>query len=439
VTLITMLVLSAPILYRTDRAIDPIFEDRVDTVVESVGGPALPEAVPIALPNWERKERVNILLLGLDQREGEEFGRTDTMILASVDPVARRVGMMSLPRDLKVDIPGYGPAKLNAAYVFGQQEGEGTTPDERRRAGVRLLKRTVTRNFDVPVHYYAQVDFRGFERVIDEFGGVNVDAPYPIVDKAYPTETFGYTAIYFAAGLQHLNGKQALRYARTRHADNDFARARRQQEVLFSLQQQALNRKLASKFYPLLAILGDSVKTDLSKENAAALVSLGQGFTRDNIKSQTIQDLVEPVVELDEEGNEIEYLVPTWSQVRKRVREMVPSPGTATGSAPDPAAKIGVRNGTLRAGFAARSTDRLKAAGFAGAVIDPTDITGAGQGPQPRTIIYDWGGRGDAAGAAARALGLTDAVVRDGTGPAPGGVDILIVLGGDAPDLPPRR
>jgi LCP family protein required for cell wall assembly len=333
---------------------------------------------------------------------------------------------MSLPRDLKVTIPGYPDDKINAAYVFGDL-------DKYPGGGVGLLRRTITRNFGINIHYYAQVDFRGFEKLVDAFGGVNVDVPYPLKDDEYPTETNGYSGIYFAAGLQHLDGKQALRYARTRHPDNDIARSKRQQEVILSLRQQAANRDLRDligKFWPLLDILGTSVRTDLSRDQIIALARLGQGIPRENINTYSIQDLVSDYTD-PETGTD--YLLADWTKVRKRAREMVPN-ATLASPTPNPAATIAVRNGSQIDQFASRTVDRLKQAGFSGAVVDATPVPGV----TAHSAIYDYTGGGETAFAVARALGLPESAVQDGPGAAPNGVGIVVVLGQDAPDTSPR-
>lgn len=417
------MLLAAPVLYSTNRTLEQVFVTPAAGVAADPGNPA---ATPLPLPDWNKKERVNILLLGLDKRPDEQYSRTDTIMVASVDPVAKTVGIMSLPRDLRVTIPGHGLDKINAAYVFGDI-------DKYPGGGVGLLKRTIFLNFGINVHYFAQVDFHGFEKVVDTFGGVTVDNPYPLKDDFYPTETNGYVGIYFPAGLQHLNGKQALQYARTRHADNDFGRAARQQQVILALRQQAITRDLPSKFFQLLDVLGASVRTDLSVQQAAALAKLGQGIPRENIKSYTIQDLVKDYQDPD---TGIDYLVVDWTQVRARVKQMVPNVNdpAASVTVPDPTLKIAVQNASQVPLFASRSVDRLHAVGFAGAVVDPTTVPGRTR----ESVVYDYTGNGTMAFLVAKSLGLPESAVRDGAGTARPNASILVVLGEDAPSLQPR-
>jgi polyisoprenyl-teichoic acid--peptidoglycan teichoic acid transferase len=430
VALVISLLASGPVLYRFNKI---FVTPAVPTISASGASGGAPVPTPLPLPDWDKKERVNILLIGVDQRDGESFGRTDTMILVSVDPANKTVGLMSLPRDLRVNIPNHGLDKLNAAFVYGQLDYGGV------QGGILLLQRTLQQDFGIAVPYWAQVDFHGFVKIVDTFGGVTVDPPYPLKDDEYPTETNGYTSIYFPAGFQHLTGDQALIYARTRHPDSDFGRARRQQEVILALRQQALNLHLVTKFWSLLGILSDSVQTDLSQQQIAALASLGQSIPRDSIKRYDLSDpnLIEGCAFPDDQGNQIDYVcVKDWPGIRRRIKEIVPNaidapPVTPT---PDPVAKIDVRNGTYRDQFATHTVAVLQREGFTGAFVDATEVDNR---PQPATIIYNYSNKLDTALLAAQALGLTEDAVRQGTGTAPNGADIMIVLGDDLPYTPP--
>ncbi|HEY8600069.1 MAG TPA: LCP family protein [Thermomicrobiales bacterium] len=422
---VTVLLAMSPFLYHIDvvatGSIDP-------TPVALQIEPNTPGEAPVQLPNWDKQERINILLLGIDQREGDEYARTDTMIVVSIDPKAKTIGMLSLPRDLQVAIPGYGDNKINAAYIFGEM-------DQRPGGGIGLLQKTIRANFGIQIHYYGTVNFLGFEKIVDTFGGVTVDPPSAIVDEEYPTETYGYTNLYFPAGLQHLDGKSALRYARTRHQDLDFGRSQRQQEVILALRQQAVKGNLLNNFYKLFDVLGGAVKTDLKETQIAQLANLGMGISDDRITQYTLQDLLT----LDEgaDGSSILAPITDWNSIRARVRTMIPDAGANVPTpTPDTGAKIGVRNGTLRDKFAARTVEGLKSRGLSGVTVDTTEVTDVPL-PMANTIIYEWN-KTDTAILAAKTLGLSENSVRHATGNAPNGVDILIVLGDDATDLVPE-
>jgi LCP family protein required for cell wall assembly len=410
----------SPLLYNIGKTTDTIL---IETPIsQQITSSSTEGDAPIVLPNWDKQDRINILLVGTDYREGDESSRTDSMIIASIDPKAKTVGILSLPRDLQVNIPGYGPDKLNAAYIYGDI-------DKKPGGGIGLLERTILNNFGVQIHYFGSVNFQGFVKIVDTFGGVTVDPQYAIIDDAYPTETYGFTSLYFPAGVQHLDGKAALQYARTRHADLDFGRSRRQQEVILSLRQQALKGNLIQNFYKLLDALKGSVLTDLQQQQIAQLANLGLAIPDGGIHQISLEDLM--VGKVGDDGSQ--YLTGDWSAIRARVREIVPNAGaTMPTPTPDATAKIAVQNGTLRAGFAARTTDRLKARGFPGATVNATLVTGV-ELPMAQTAIYEYG-KADTAILAAKALGLTESAVQHATGSAPGGADILIVLGNDVAD-----
>lgn len=417
---VVALLAATPTLYRIYKLTNPIL---VETPIsQQIASSSAEGEAPITLPNWEKQDRINILLVGTDYREGDISSRTDSMIIVSIDPKAKTVGILSLPRDLQVNILGYGPDKLNAAYVYGDI-------DKKPGGGIGLLERTILNNFGVQIHYFGSVNFQGFVKIVDAFGGVTVDPQYAIVDDEYPTETYGYTSLYFPAGVQHLDGKSALQYARTRHADLDFGRSRRQQEVILALRQQALKGNLIQNFYKLLDVLGGAVRTDLQQQQIAQLANLGLSIPDGGIRSITLEDLL--VGKVGDDG--AQYLTGDWSAIRARVRQIVPNAGaTVPTPTPDATAKIAVQNGTLRAGFAARTTDRLKARGFTGVTVNTATVTGV-ELPMAQTVIYEWG-KADTAILAAKALGLTESVVQHATGSPPGGADILIVLGNDVAD-----
>lgn len=175
--------------------------------------------------------RTNILVLGLDARPGEGMvTRSDTLILATVDPEQLYAGMLSIPRDLYIDIPGYAPDRINAAHVLGESVQRG--------GGPRLAAETIEQNFQVRVHRTLRMDFRGFVAIIDAAGGVTVDVENAIIDYEYPTENYGTMVVEFKSGPQHMSGERALQYARIRHGSSDFLRAERQQRVIVALARQ---------------------------------------------------------------------------------------------------------------------------------------------------------------------------------------------------------
>src|SRR5688572_19103945 len=195
--------------------------DASEAVVDSSGEELAPAEPQVNIP------AINVLLLGSDARPGEsDISNTDTMILLSFDPQNRTVGLLSLPRDLWVPIPGFGyETRINTAFPLGETYGyEG--------GGAQLAKDTVSSFIGQPVQYYARVNFQGFVELVDMIGGVDIVVPFTIHDDEYPTDDYGVETFYLEAGQQHLDGATALKYVRTRNVDDDYGRASRQQQVI---------------------------------------------------------------------------------------------------------------------------------------------------------------------------------------------------------------
>lgn len=250
------------------------------------GSAGLPTSTPdltSALP----KGRVNILVLGTDKRPEDtgSYARSDTLILVSVDTVAREAHLMSIPRDLIMTIPGYGKNKVNSAYLFGEyyQEPGG---------GQALAVRTISQFFSVPVDYYVTINFQGFQKVVDAVGGININVPYAMDDYNYPTDQqgnlFGETYVHFDAGWQYMDGARALIYARTRHADNDFMRSKRQLQVIMAVRQKAMSLNLLPALPSLLDSLGGMVETNIPFDRQMAFAQLAYNIEPSSITTATI-------------------------------------------------------------------------------------------------------------------------------------------------------
>jgi LCP family protein required for cell wall assembly len=226
-------------------------------------------------------KRVNILLLGSDNDGKNAAPLAQTDIVITIDPQTQYVGMLSIPRDLRVVIPDQGTGKMDAAFSFGWQGNFGGSTPLSNAAGLSIA--TVEKNFGIHIDHYAWVGLDGFVKVINTANGVDVDATHPIADNAYPNDVntkdhFGYKRLYVAPGPQHMNGIQALEYVRTRHADlvGDFGRSARQQQVLSQLKTKLDTPSIITKLPELANDLGDTVKTDMSIQDIVNFM----GFAR---------------------------------------------------------------------------------------------------------------------------------------------------------------
>lgn len=202
--------------------------------------------------------RTNILLLGLDRRPDDTtfVSRADTLILMTVYAEKNYVGMLSIPRDLWVTLPDGSTNRINTAHFFAEADAPGTGP--------AASQQTVQSNFGVDVPHYLRIDFAGFVKIVDAVGGIDLDAPAPLFDDAYPTYDYGITTVSFEAGPQHMNGEQALAYARIRHGASDFQRAERQQLVITAFLQRLRQLETWPRFPALLRAIGQAVDTDLT-------------------------------------------------------------------------------------------------------------------------------------------------------------------------------
>jgi LCP family protein required for cell wall assembly len=249
----------------------------------SVGEPT-PTQVPTREP-WTGTDRVNVLLMGIDRRPGEPFvSRTDSMMLVSIDPVGHTASILSIPRDLYVVIPGRGRDRINTAFVYG---ASGNNP----AGGAALARQTIEYNLGVRVSHYILVDFGAVIEGIDILGGIDVDVPFIINDPTYPDMNYGYDPLYIPSGQQHLDGELALKYARTRHVDNDFGRAQRQQQVILAAREKAMSLGLAglmAKAPLLYRQLEQGIRTDLSLEQILRLATTVEDIPSESIRNEVL-------------------------------------------------------------------------------------------------------------------------------------------------------
>jgi len=254
------------------------------------------EPVATRLPQWSGAAHISVLVLGIDERESQSGPwRTDTMIAVTIDPVALTAAGLSIPRDLWVTIPGLGQTgKINTAHFYGDAE-------EYPGGGPALAQATVQSILDVPFEYYVRVNFTAFEKLIDLIGGIDVDVPHTIDDPLYPDSGYGYEPLYIPAGRIHMDGRTALKYARTRHdAMGDFDRMKRQQQVILAVRDKLTQggrlTQLLTQAGPILQTLGESVKTNLTLEQIIQLAQLGAQIDPSRIRLITITpDMVLPL------------------------------------------------------------------------------------------------------------------------------------------------
>ena len=353
----------------------PGYGDTQPTSVNAQGTPIAPNVPlqsvsgPPAQP-WDGTSRVTILVMGLDysdwrkQTEGwTDASRTDSMILLTIDPLSKTAGMLSIPRDMWVNIPdGYGYYKINQAYYFGEL-------NKRPGGGPGLAIDTVQKFIGVPINYYAQVDFAAFEKFIDDLGGIEVDVPNDItVGVMFQPE------VTLKAGKQLLSGPVALGYARQRYTDGgDFDRGGRQQQVIMAIRDRILQLNLGTligKAPDLYAQLSSGIKTNLTLDQVIQLAYLASQIPAGNIKKAVIGP---NEVSFATSPDGLSILVPYPDRIRL-LRDQIFSTGGPVGPAAvgqDPKAlavsenaRISVLNGSGVGGLAAKTSSYLKDQGL---------------------------------------------------------------------------
>jgi len=254
------------------------------TVEPGVTATLAPIPIEVTPDPWTGNGRVTILMLGLDFRDWEaNMGapRSDTMFLVTIDPITQQAGMLSVPRDLWVEIPGFGHNRINTAYMFGEAYN---LPG----GGPGLAMRVVEDLLGVPIQYYAVVEFHTFEKLIDEIGGIDVEVKTRI--KIAP---IGRNAFWLDPKPYHLDGAEALAYARVRkYGGGDFGRAERQQQVALAVIDRVVGfdmiPTLVTKAPSLYQELADGIRTNMTLEEMISLGWLAIQIPKENIRQGVI-------------------------------------------------------------------------------------------------------------------------------------------------------
>ncbi len=333
-----------------------------------------PLPVPTPMPLVEQpSDVINIILLGSDQTSTKNVGRTDTIVVVSVNPDLPSVALLSIPRDFYAWVPGHGFDKINTAYSRGERNGY-------PGGGPGLIKATVEYNLGIRVHYYVRVGFDGFVKIVDALGGVDVAVECPLSDTfPDPDSSTGQTDVDWLPGIHHLDGKHALWYARSRWSTNDFDRNRRQQQVLRGLYGQILTLDIIPKIPQLWGTLNETVSTDLGLEGLLYLANTGLQLDMMNMKSRFVG---RSVVQSWTAPNGAYVLVPYYEALGPLISEALAPPASAR--AQQRAFRVEVWNSTPYEGLGHVAAERLRWEGFEVVSVGPAD------GAYPRTQIVDF-------------------------------------------------
>jgi LCP family protein required for cell wall assembly len=390
-----------------------------------------PTSVGLGAEVWSDPRRVTILVMGVDQRQGETGPfNTDTMILVSVDPVRKTAGVLSIPRDLWVTIPGFQSNRINTANRLGEAAGY-------PGGGPALAVETVELNLGIPINYYVMVNFEVFTRVVTTLApdGLEVCPQSLIEDNGYPDGSYGIISIRFEAGCQRLDAERLLQYARTRHGNSDFDRARRQQEVLNSFRAEILNvgglLSIAPRLPQLWAEVSQNVRTDLTYDEILSLAQLAQDIPRENIQFGVMDNLY---VDLAKTNTGDDVLIPRQSSINFLLQQIFNPQGDLDlgelrARAEGENADVVVFNNTDTQGLAGQTRDWLISRG-----VSVANIGNVAQPSNTPTLIRDYTGRVWTARYLAALLGLPPDRVQPGADGATT-ADVMVVVGSDIDSL----
>ncbi len=295
---------------------------------------SLQKHVDPQLLKGEGDGRVNILLLGNGGAGHEAPDLTDTIMVASIDPVNHKIALVSVPRDTWINLPGHGEMKINAAYETGKFDFLGRVDSSNAntkavKAGFATADQAVEQVLGITIHYNALVNFISFKQAVDTVGGITVDVPEDLYDPTMAWEN-NWNATLAKQGEQEFDGKKALMYVRSRHTSSDFARSNRQRAVLEALKDKVVQLGTLSnplKLSGLMNTFGNNVKTDLTIQEAnrvyditkdipdASITSLGLGDNNTLVTTGTVgtQSIVKPTLGIGQ-----------YDDIHRYVRQQLP-------------------------------------------------------------------------------------------------------------------
>jgi LCP family protein required for cell wall assembly len=337
------------------------------------GAAALQENVDPSKLKGEGDGRINVLLLGRGGEGHEGADLTDTIILVSIDPIAKEAALLSVPRDLYVKVPGSGSMKINSAFYTGKTAAlkrySRPSDDNRKQAeeaGFTLLENTIENTLGIPVHYHAMVDFSGFQQAINTVGGIDINAPNAVTEnmridgKNYKLDV--------KSGQQHMDGFKALAYSRSRHtsARGDFDRSERQRAIIIALKEKVLSLGTfgnPQKISQLIGNFGDHVQTNFSAQDLKRLYDLTKDINGNKVQSIALVDPPHDYLTTSNIGGQ-SVVVPKagtndYAQIQSYLRNVLKDSYLK-----DENASVMILNGTTVAGVATQKGEELKSFGY---------------------------------------------------------------------------
>ncbi len=343
----------------------------------------------------EADNRINILLLGMGGQGHEGGLLTDTIILASIIPETKGVSLLSIPRDLIIPIEGYGWRKINHVNAFAEME-------EVNSGGI-ALSQALSRVLDMPIDYYIRADFAGFEQLIDDLGGIEIEVENLIDDHRYPIlgeeENENYESrfnyFYLEPGTYKMDGGLALKYARSRHSTgiegSDFARSRRQQKILQAVKEKIMNKNILLKplmITNVLSALKDNIDTNLKTWEIAKFWSIIKEVDSEQVITKTLDNSLSGLLIDSITADGAYVLEPRTGDFReiqyfaKNIMENAPPQQRSAVSEEN--VKLEIQNGTWVNGLGQSTAIDLDKFGF-----DIVRITNATRQNYEKSVIFD--------------------------------------------------
>ena len=347
----------------------------------------------------EDRDRINILLLGVGGKNHDGGQLSDTIMIASYKPTTKQLGLFSIPRDLAVPIENMGWRKINSINAFAESREPGS--------GGLASSQSIGHLLNAPIDYYIRVDFDGFEKIIDDVGGVDVLVERTLDDYSYPIRGREEDPNYYSrfehlhvdAGWQHMDGELALKFARSRHGvggeGTDFARARRQQKILEAVREKILSANTLLNPAKVTSIINDlntNISTNLKIWEIVKLFGLIKNIESDSIINQVLDNSPSGLL-VDSVGDNGAYILSPrsgdFSEITYLFANLLGSAKTNDGKEvikPKDEIKVTILNGTWINGLGSRLAVDFEQEG-----INVVEIGNSSRHNFEKTVIYDLG------------------------------------------------
>ncbi len=342
----------------------------------------------------EDQDRINVLLMGMGGVNHPGGLLTDSIMVLSIRPSDKKVAILSIPRDLQVKVPGRGDDKINSAFYAGyndyytkqcNKKNASACQELALTAGARQSVDVVSGVLDIPIHYYITADFKGFEKVIDQLGGVDVYVEKTIYDPLFPDDAMkGYAPFKIKAGQHHLDGKTALKYARSRETTSDFDRAARQQKIVSAVKERAMKAGFLAnpkKIADVTATLGNSIRLSLTPSETKSFLELISGISMDGAITEVLSN--GPNGLLVDHNNGLYYLKPKSGNF-KEIQNLAEN---IFDYKKKESARIEIQNGSAKSGLGGILAEELQKSGYTISSISVAKQKTA------NTVIYDLSGQ----------------------------------------------